>query len=280
MKNFQLLLKWLEETPLSISSVDEQAVCYVKLKSKRFGALEYTLCCGLKEEEVLLFNLSLPMPPVPEHCRRQVSQLLLQLNGSVFPDHWLEWWMGDAGDLYLLHLRRFPEGFRKSGRPPMLTYIMEFMVDAADAHYLELVQLIVPPVRQPADPYVLLSFMKETLLRPDRSIRLNREGTSWSADRFRGRLSGWLWALVEARKSPEVNLTEMLDRLLLLEVGRTYAQPQEWQLVERLREQISHRRLLNDRNYADGELGKWEGMAVYYRGWPTDCLCREEEIEI
>lgn len=278
MNNFQLLLQWLEETPLSISSVDEQEVCYTKLKSKRFDALEYTMCCGLKEQEVLLFNLSLMTPPVPEHLRPEVGQLLQQLNAK--PGGWLEWWMGDAGDLHLLHLRRFPDGFRKSGRPPMLTYIMEFMVDAADAHYLELVQLIVPPVRQPADPYVLLSFMKETLLRPDRSIRLNREGTSWSADRFRGRLSGWLWALVEARKSPELNLTEMLDRLLLLDVGKTYALPHEWELVEQLRQQIRHYRVLNDRNFADGELGKWEGMAVYYRGLPTERLCREEEIEI
>ena len=278
MKNYNLLLKWLEEAELSVSSVKDKGICYTNLKSKRFGGMEYSMFFSAQEEDVLVFNMTLMTPPVEADRVAVVTQFLEMQNGQ--PDAIFEWWMSDEGDINLLYARNFSDLAVMQGHLPMFYYILEYMVDEVDAHYLDLVNTIVQPPRNADDPYAFLSFMKETICHPDQHIHLDREGTTWSADRFRGRLSGFLWALLDERKTPDVNMTDVIDRNFLLVVSERFATADEWEKVEQLRATIKQYQPMNNHNYADGELGKWEGMAVYYHQLPILTLCEEQEIDV
>lgn len=278
MKNYNLLLRWLEEAELCVSSIDDKEICYTNLKSKRFGGMEYSMFFSVQDDDVLVFNMSLMTPPVEGDRVDVVSKFLDMQNAK--PNALFEWWMSNTGDINLLYARNFPSLSEIQGHLPMFYYILEQMVDEGDAHYLELVNTIVQPPRNGNDPCAFLNFMKETICNPEQHINLNREGTGWSADRFRGRLSGFLWALLDERKTPDVNMADVIARNFLLVVSERFASAEEWEKVEQIQAAIKSHQSICNHNYADGELGKWEGMAVYYHHQPIACLCEERDIQV
>lgn len=278
MTNYQLLMKWLDEAELSVTSLEKEEICYTNLRSKRFGGMEYSMFFGTQEEDVLVFNMTVFTPSIKEEQIPLVEQFIKEQNDQS--DTMFEWWMNESHDINLLYARKFSDLSVKQGRLPFFYYILDYMVDEVDAHYLDLVNVIVGPPKNAEDPYAFLSFMRDTILDPEQQINLDREGTSWSADRFRGRLSGLLWAILDERKTPDIDITEVLDKELLMVVTKEFATAEEWGIVEQLRDLIRKYAAVNNHNHADGELGKWEGMAVYYHHLPDNLLEQEKDIEV
>ena len=274
MNNYDTLIGWIEKMGVPYVPVPDKKLCFVTFKSKRFDCLEHTASFAVGSDDILLGQLEVTTPRVDNVRWDNVRGYLEEIN--MQSDSIFEWWMNDFGQIFVSFVKNMSELTLSAGKVPLLYLIVEYLLEEVDICYLELVGKIVQPLRNMNDPYSMMQFMKESILSSNEHVRLYNEELSWSADRFKGRLLGFVWALVDARKAYDLDLSDIINHQQLLIVAENHSSSTEWEIVKRLRHKISV--LSPDNRNQDLEYGKWEGVAVFYLQLPLMDLCEEKDI--